>query len=423
MAPLFVLDPRLLAVAGDRRVAFLFASLRALADALAHLGGHLIVRRGDPASVVPALAGELGAREVVVTEDFGPYGRERDERVARALGRVLLHAVGTPYAVAPGALRTAGGGSYQVFGAFYRAWQRHGWGPPVACDLNGVAWQGAPGEPVPADPPAASRLLGFPAGEHAARARLERFVADALGEYEARRDLPGIPGTSGLSPYLKFGAIHPRTVLAELSEAHDRFCRELAWREFYAAVLFADPLSARRAVHPQLAGLAGPGEIAHLEAWKAGETGYPIIDAGMRQLASEGVMHNRVRMLVASFLVKDLHHDWRVGARHFMEHLVDGDLASNQHNWQWVAGTGHDAAPYFRIFNPTTQAKRFDPEGGYVRRYVDELARVPGSLVHEPWRAATATRYPPPIVDHHEERERALGAYRERRGQAPGSGR
>lgn len=424
MAPLFVLDPKLLAVAGDRRIAFMIALLRALERDLAPRGAHLIVRRGDPATVVPALARELAAREVVVTEDFGPYGRVRDGRVAMALGRIPLRAVGTPYALAPGALRTAGGGAYQVFGAFYRAWQRHGWESPVACDLSGVAWQGAPGEPIPLGPPVAGGLELLPAGEHAARARLERFIADALGEYEKNRELPAMSGTSGLSPYLKFGAIHPRTVLAATRGApDDRFRRQLAWREFYADVLFADPSTARCPLHPELAGLAGPGETAHLEAWKAGMTGYPIIDAGMRQLAREGFMHNRVRMLVASFLLKDLHHDWQVGARHFMVQLVDGDLASNQHNWQWVAGTGTDAAPYFRVFNPTVQAKRFDPEGRYVRRFVEELAQLPDALVHEPWRAGIPAGYLLPIVDHHQERERALAAYRERRRQGSGSRR
>ena len=408
----------MLAAAGVARVGFLYRSLRSLDGALSRLGGRLIVRRGDPAAVVAALASELGAREVLVTEDFGPYGRARDERVAQALGRVPLRAVGTPYAVPPGAVVKLDGGAYQVFGAFYRAWQSHGWPLPVACDQKGVVWRDAPGELVPPDPPATSGLVLAEAGELAAGSRLERFVAVALREYATGRDLPGIPGTSGLSPYLRFGAIHPRTVLASIGHTSERFRRELAWREFYAAVLFADPMSAQRSLHPQFAGLAGPGEIAHLEAWKAGATGYPIIDAGMRQLAREGFVHNRVRMLVASFLVKDLHHDWRVGARHFMARLVDGDLASNQHNWQWVAGTGTDAAPYFRIFNPTTQARRFDPHGVYVRRYLEELASVPDEFIHEPWRqpSGLATTYPAPIVDHAVERERALAAYRDRRG-------
>jgi deoxyribodipyrimidine photo-lyase len=232
-----------------------------------------------------------------------------------------------------------------------------------------------------------------------------------------------LDGTSRMSAYLKYGTLHPRTLLADLGpdEGSEKYRRELAWRDFYAAVLAAEPRSAREYLHPQLQRLpyaTGRTFEARLGAWQRGETGYPIVDAGMRQLLVEGWLPNRVRMIVASFLVKDLHVEWTHGARHFLRHLVDGDLASNQHNWQWVAGSGTDAAPFFRIFNPVTQARRFDPAGAYVRRWVPELADVDAPAVHEPWTLPDGPPdgYPDPIVDHATERAASLDAYEALRG-------
>jgi deoxyribodipyrimidine photo-lyase len=213
---------------------------------------------------------------------------------------------------------------------------------------------------------------------------------------------------------LHFGTLHPRTLLSALGPEDERFMTELAWREFYAAVLWSWPESAYADFDARMSGLAtddGPDAQSLFATWTEGRTGYPIIDAGMRQLKSEGWMHNRVRMLVASFLVKDLHLDWRWGARHFMRHLVDADLASNQHGWQWTAGTGTDASPYFRIFNPVTQSKRFDPDGNYIRRWVPELRDAATQFVHEPWRSSSPLAYPDPIIDHDVERKRSLAAY------------
>jgi deoxyribodipyrimidine photo-lyase len=210
------------------------------------------------------------------------------------------------------------------------------------------------------------------------------------------------------------GVLHPRTLLSALGPEDERFVTELAWREFYASVLWFWPQSARSSFDARMSGLfaeQGPDAEARFEAWREGRTGYPIVDAGMRQLQAEAWMHNRVRMLVASFLVKDLHLDWRRGARYFMRQLVDGDLASNQHGWQWVAGTGTDASPYFRIFNPVTQSRRFDPEGDYIRRWIPELRAAPASYVHEPWRSPTPLDYVPRIVEHAVERKRSLVAY------------
>ncbi|MCW2604126.1 MAG: phr, partial [Pseudonocardiales bacterium] len=272
------------------------------------------------------------------------------------------------------------------------------------------------GAGAPADPPLAKGLELPAAGEAAAHAAWAAFRRDRLAGYAATRDRPDLDATSRLSVYLKWGALHPRTLLAELGPHDSTFRTELCWREFYATVLHFFPDSAREYYRPELAAMKyDTGKLAdeRLQAWKDGRTGYPIVDAGMRQLLAEGWIHNRVRMIVASFLVKDLHLEWTAGARHFMEHLMDGDLASNQHGWQWTAGTGTDAAPYFRIFNPITQGRKFDPNGDYVRRYVPELRGIEGADVHEPWRApgGRPTGYVDPLVNHAAERTESLARY------------
>ena len=227
-------------------------------------------------------------------------------------------------------------------------------------------------------------------GEGAAHAALDRFLHTGVGDYAQRRDVPAADATSRLGPYLKFGCLHPRQLLHRLDlddPEHEMFASQLAWRDFYADVLYAWPESAWQAFNPALADIpVDTGQLAdeRFAAWCAGRTGFPIVDAGMRQLVAEGFVHNRVRMIVASFLVKDLHLDWTRGARHFLNHLFDGDLASNNHGWQWAAGTGTDAAPYFRIFNPLRQGERFDPDGSYVRRWVPELADLPTADIHAP---------------------------------------
>ncbi|MDQ2708303.1 MAG: FAD-binding domain-containing protein, partial [Actinomycetota bacterium] len=246
------------------------------------------------------------------------------------------------------------------------------------------------------------------------------FRDGPLADYHSARDRPDLHGTSRLSPYLRFGCLHPRTLLADLARQQgagpDTYRSELAWREFYADVLWHRPSTARQNADSRFDALPtvdGPEARRRFDAWCAGRSGYPIVDAGMRQLLAEGWLHNRVRMIVASFLVKDLHLPWQCGARHFMRHLVDGDLASNQHGWQWTAGSGTDAAPYYRIFNPTTQGERFDPSGDYVRHYVPELRGVPGKAVHRPWKlpGGPPAGYPPPMVDHTVERKDALARY------------
>ena len=403
VVPLFVLDPALLGPAGDARKAFLFGCLRDLHE---QTGGALVVRAGDPTVVVPAVAEEVGADEVHVTADFGPYGGWRDELVDLALDGGLVR-VGTPYAVAPGEVRTGSGGAYRVFSPFQRAWRRHGWDRPLPAPRS-PSWATLDGEAIP-DAPDVPILRP---GERAALDRLRRLDT-VLDGYGTQRDVPADEhGTSRLSPYLKYGCVHPRQVLARLGRGADadRFRSEVAWREFYAHVLAEWPETARRSFRPEMSTMQVDDDDERFEAWATGTTGYPIVDAGMRQLLAESWMHNRVRMIVASFLVKDLHLDWTRGARHFMRHLQDGDLASNQHGWQWVAGTGTDPSPYVRVFNPTVQGRRFDPDGTYVRRWVPELRGIQGGAVHEPWALPDGppAGYPDPIVDHGTERQEAL---------------
>jgi deoxyribodipyrimidine photo-lyase len=414
--PLFVFDDRLWGPSGDPRRRFL---LDCLADLREQTGGALVLRSGDPARVVPQLAAEVGASSVHVTGDAGPYGRRRDAAVELALGDVPLVRTGSPYAVAPGRLTTRAGTPFRVFSPFARAWREHGWHAP-AVRPQSIAWcTGVPSE----DPPPAPDLGGVrlpPAGEIAARAAWARFRDERLVDYADGRDRPGTDGTSRMSAYLKYGCIHPRTLLADLTgvagESARRYADELAWRDFYADVLWHRPDSARRYLRPELQSMqydSGPDAEALFAAWATGRTGFPIVDAGMRQLRGEAYVHNRVRMIVASFLVKDLHQEWTRGARFFLQHLVDGDLASNNHGWQWVAGTGTDASPYYRVFNPITQGKKFDPDGAYVQRWVPELRDLDARYVHEPWTApgGIPAGYPEPVVDHAHEREVALDRY------------
>jgi deoxyribodipyrimidine photo-lyase len=411
---LFVLDAALLRPAGAPRIAFLYRTLRALDAELREHGGGLLVRRGKPENVVPRVVREADASAVHVSADFGPYGMRRDAAVDDALDDIAMIRTGSPYAVAPGRVVKSDGSPFKVFTPFYTAWRAHGWRAPAA-STGRVGWHtGLDGIDIPGDPRLPAGLELPAAGEAAARKAWLAYRRTHLADYADVRDRPDLDRTSRVSPYLKWGCLHPRTLLADLGPADETYRKELAWREFYAAVLHAWPASAREYFQPRLAAMPyATSESAAFDAWRDGRTGYPIVDAGMRQLLGEGWMHNRVRMIVASFLVKDLHIEWTHGARHFMRHLVDADLASNQHGWQWTAGTGTDAAPFFRVFNPTTQGRKFDPEGDYVRRWIPELRAVAGAAVHEPWQlpAGVPAGYPPPIVDHAREREEALARY------------
>jgi deoxyribodipyrimidine photo-lyase len=419
VVPLFVLDPRLLASSG-RRTGRLLASLAALQS---DMGAPLVIRSGDPVEVIPALVAEVGAHQVHVSGESTPYGRERDARVAARVQQLgaQVEATGSPYAVTPGRVVKASGDAYRVFTPFYKAWTELGWRAPA--ERPDVTWRaGVAGEKL--DVPAG--LEGV--GERAALERWEKFVATDLTDYDEARDRPDLDRTSRLSSALKYGELHPRTLLADL-ESHpewnrsggiDRFVTELAWREFFADVLWHNPESAWRDLRADMVGMRYDEDPEPFDAWREGCTGFPLVDAGMRQLLSQGWMHNRVRMVAASFLIKDLHLWWPRGARHFLEQLADGDVASNSHGWQWVAGTGTDAAPYFRIFNPVTQGLRFDPDGEYVRRWVPELRHLAGASVHEPWFQPDGYvhGYPQRIVDHAHERREALARLAEVKGTA-----
>lgn len=410
--PLFTLDPRLWEPASDVRRAYLSHSLRALD---ADLSGQLLIRHGDPVTTVVETAKAAGARAVHISADFGPYGRRRDAAVRDALAAegIDLITTGSPYAVAPGRVLKSDGTAYRVYTPFYRAWRQHGWRSPA--DEPDIAWEmvgecdGIPAAPeLPFDLP--------PAGEEAALARWANFRDERLADYDATRNLPALDGTSTMGHHLKWGEVHPRTLLADLgdSEGAETFRKEIAWREFYADVMYQRPTSAHESLDPRFdRDFEWESGDQHFDAWAAGRTGYPFVDAGMRQLLAEGWMHNRVRMVVASFLVKDLHLPWQRGAAHFMRWLRDGDLASNAHGWQWTAGCGTDASPYYRVFNPVGQGEKFDPHGDYVRRYVPELAHLPGKSVHRPWDVLGGYDhgYLKPIVDHAQERLDALDRF------------
>ncbi|HLN76861.1 MAG TPA: deoxyribodipyrimidine photo-lyase [Nocardioidaceae bacterium] len=408
---LFVVDPRLWGPAGTTRRAYLAASLAALDESVR---GRLVVRHGDPVRAVARAAAEVGAGSVHIAADFGPYGSSRDEAVEQALAEngVELRRTGSPYAVAPGRVVNGSGEGYRVYSPFARAWAEHGWRSPPGGPSQEQSWVEARSDGVP-EAPVPDGLTLPEAGEQAARRRWQEFL-EHVKEYDEERDRPDLDGTSRMSVHLKWGEIHPRTLLADLaplrSKGASTYRSELAWREFYADVLHRRPDSAREYLRPEFAHMEYDDPGADLVAWQEGRTGFPIVDAGMRQLRATGWMHNRVRMIVASFLVKDLHLEWQHGARHFMRWLVDGDLASNQHGWQWVAGCGTDAAPYFRVFNPTTQGKKFDPSGTYVRRWVEELRDLETAYIHEPSAqpGGCPDGYPLPLLDHAEERREAL---------------
>ena len=426
----FVVDRRPLASAGPRRRALLARHLRALDDELRSLGGELVVLEGDPVEVIPQLARDVGSRTVRWNADVSGYAQRRDSAVAAALEGsgvgsevhwgTLVHAPGTVVARSTGRVQ-------RVFTPFSRAWsstERAPWpdGPPRPVRIGSVRG----GDPTrllgvdPDDP----KMVGIPGGEIAAEDRLRTWVQHVDG-YPDRRDIPADDeGTSHLSSDLRFGTLSPRHVVDVVgtgTEGRAAFVRQLAWRDWYAHLLAEQPELAHSAMKPAMDRVVWRDDPEGLEAWCAGRTGYPIVDAGMRQLARTGWMHNRVRMITASFLVKDLLVDWRLGEAHFRRELLDAEVSQNAGNWQWVAGTGPDAAPYFRIFNPIAQGRRFDPDGEYVRRWVPELAGIDGRRVHAPWElgpldlaAAGVTLgedYPWPIVDHAAARERTLAAY------------
>lgn len=406
--PLVVLDPSQLVSANAASRDYFLASVAALRDAM---GGALVVRVGDPIEILPALARELEARAVHASRDHGPRGERRDAEVARRLAVPLVH-TGSQYAVAPGRVTKVDGTPYRVFTPFLAAWLRHGWRAPTAPVQP--RWVSLPSDDVSQFPPISG--LDVRAGERRALERWQEFRSRS--GYAALRDRPDLDGTTRLSAALRFGEIHPRTMLADLGDNVDdaKLRSELAWREFSGHLLHHFPHTAATALdcrYDRMRWDTGSAADARFDAWRDGRTGYPFVDAGMRQLRATGWMHNRVRMVCASFLVKHLHLDWRRGAEWFSERLIDFDFASNQQGWQWTAGCGADAAPFHRVFNPVLQGLRFDPEGDYVRSHVPELRHLPGALAHEPWRTEDVRGYPQRIVDLGVERAEALHRLRE----------
>jgi deoxyribodipyrimidine photo-lyase len=426
VVPVFVLDPRLLEMpySGHSRVAFLYANLRALSENYHKLNSTLVVLCGSPEVELLRLAREHGVKEVHAIESLEPVGIRRDARVRAVLEQngVKLILSRSDTIQAPGSVLNGSGGPYQVFTPFYRTWLTLGLPMPTPAltrlephgfahrlESHGFAHRLEPHGLESLPIPEAKTNVPLPAaGQDAAQAMLERFVRERGAHYEARRDLPALDGTSGLSPYLHLGVLSPRTA-AHAARAHTGWVRELAWRDFYRHILFAYPQLETAAFKPEWNDFPWRDSSSDLQAWSAGQTGYPIIDAGMRQLEQTGWMHNRVRMIVASFLTKHLLLDWHEGERIFNQHLIDGDQASNNGGWQWATGCGVDAAPYFRVFNPVTQGEKFDPDAQYIKRFVPELEHLEPKLAHQPW---TATRqpfgYPRPIVDLKLGRDRFL---------------
>ncbi len=449
--PVFILDEKLLRSpnVGAARAAFLLSSLRALDHSLRERGSRLLLRRGDPAECLAELAAKASACGLYYNRDYTLYASRRDALIETRMAAqgVACHGFNDTMLIEPGALLNKAGAPYQVFTPYQRRWRAQ-----VAA---------RPERPLPAFAPLPLALdapelpdvaeLGFstsqpipPGGESAGLARLADFAqvygVGGMRGYAAGRDTPALPATSRLGPYLRFGCVAPaaclRAALRVLDLAEpgaqpgiETWLGELAWRDFYQQIVAHFPHVLRGAFRRQYDAIEWENDAGLFASWQAGQTGYPIVDAAMRQLAREAWMHNRARMIVASFLTKSLLIDWRWGERHFMQQLVDGDPAANNGGWQWAAGTGTDPQPYFRIFNPVSQGRKFDPRGAYVRAYVPELARVPDRFIHAPWLMPAEQQralgvqigrdYPAPLVVHAERRERALALYRAARATSP----
>ena len=417
--PLFILDKAQIKEAGAKLLAYMGQSLKSLDESL---GNNLHIIEGDQVEVLTALISKYGVQEVYISAEYERYGAERDARVEAA--GIKLVRTGSPYAVAPGrVLKPSDATPYKVYTPFYRAWRTHGWRAPAKMPKSmkfvkpTTEYRNFPDFQLP------KGVEIINAGEAAALFRFKEFTKKGLDTYDENRNFAAIDGTSKMSSYLKFGEIHPRTLLENLGEskAHDTFRKEIAWREFYADVLFNNPMTDREYYAPRFAEMRYDKPGAQFKAWCEGKTGYPFVDAAMRQLIQEGWMHNRTRMVVASFLVKDLHLEWQLGERFFAEHLVDYDVASNAHGWQWTAGTGTDASPYYRVFNPIEQGKRFDENGDYIRKYVPELAHLSAAEIHEPWLYLDgySKGYPERLVDHAVERLESLARLQEIKADKP----
>jgi deoxyribodipyrimidine photo-lyase len=451
VVPVFILDDRLLHSqnVGTKRTAFLYEGLRRLDESLRKIGGYLVVRRGDPLIELSRLVNENHVDSIFTELDYSPFAKRRDQEISRHLPvRWINGAVIHP----PGSITKADGTPYTIFTPFLKSWRASASPAEDSHHIEAGRIYTPPGINTLRIPekPELTDSIPFTPGEVEAHHRLDDFISgppiswndqsrivgndlQPVYRYAVGRNELANDGTSFLSPYLRFGMISIRQVVSAANKAireapgasarqsAEVWLNELVWREFYIHIL--DHFPQVRKHNFRFKRIMWQNDESDFSTWCAGQTGYPIVDAAMRQMHSSGWMHNRSRMVVASFLTKDLLVDWRWGEKHFMQHLLDGDPASNNGGWQWTAGTGTDAAPYFQIFNPVSQSKKFDPAGIYIRRWLPELANVPNEYIHEPGLMSKDLQekvgckigrdYPAPIVDHHVARERALLAYRQ----------
>lgn len=432
VAVVFVFDTQILNALpdrADRRVTFIHQSLQEIDKKLRKRGSQLLVRHGDPQREIPAVARALKVQDVVTARDYEPYARDRDLAVGEALKAdgIRFRTVKDSVVMEAGQVKSQAGGVFRVFTPYSRAWrkafQAETDGADFTPDLSRLM---AAEEIAPHVAPWAMEDLAFQstdlwlaAGEEAGLQRLTDFER-RLADYEEARNFPAIDGTSGLSVHLRFGTVSPRECVRRAfaqGAAGEKWLTELIWRDFYQDVLRHHPQVVAEPFQPQYKGLPYPGEESHWQAWCAGQTGFPIVDAAMRCLNQTGWMHNRLRMITASFLTKDLLISYQRGEQYFADKLLDFDLASNNGGWQWAASTGADAQPYFRIFNPTLQSERYDPDGTFIRAWVPELAALDGKAIHAPAEHPGALRlagielgrdYAAPIVNHSTQKERAL---------------
>lgn len=433
--PVFILDPVLLKSekSSPKRLAFLFQNLESLQEQLNRRGSQLHIRQGHPVQVLSTLISETNASAIFAEADYSVYARRRDTQIEKFLP---LKLTGGPTLFPPEAVLKPDGTPYHTFTPYSRAWKALPFpGAPQPAPERLLTPDGFTSLPVPKPDPR-DIPQDFPGGESEASNRLARFVRGLgapISLYSEGRNMLAEDGTSQLSPYLRFGILSARQAVfaarqaMQNAEDHaskisaETWLNELIWRDFFISILYHFPHVHSSSFQPAMQNIPWQNDPQLFAAWAGGQTGYPVVDAAMRQLSQMGWMHNRARMITASFLTKHLRIDWRWGEKHFMQNLVDGDPAANNGGWQWTAGTGVDAAPYFRIFNPITQGEKFDPQGDYIRRFVPELRKVPVEYLHQVWTMPAQIQqlsgcrlgidYPFPVVDHATARQEALAMF------------